>query len=357
MTREKVTSTSETLANQPEEQAPVVTPEIEDGYDSPVKKLVCVACLHPFYISISVYQSLNPTHCNMCSTRILAEYKIKQERKLAEQQREQAEREEKLAGEVYQAISADTNRDSPEVAYVRRLLEHNMKDKKGKLFGYEILLCVPHIFEKDEVRWQCWRVTLTRSVSSKGHMHILVIIIEFNEYSRMILPFDEHYVEHKERSLEEQLEETDRAIEERPAEAFLYRQKASLLGERGQDDEALRCYEKALEIDPLDAHTYDMMGNVLARLDRAGDALMCYEKAISLKPNDANGYNSKARLLENLGRGEEALATLDAFIASYPTNLDGYLNKARLYFRRKEYEKARAVHVEGRIAAGIVEKG
>jgi tetratricopeptide (TPR) repeat protein len=137
----------------------------------------------------------------------------------------------------------------------------------------------------------------------------------------------------------------------------LYWQKASLLGERDQHDEALRCYEKALEIDPLDAHTYDMMGHMLARLDRAGDALMCYEKAMSLKPDDANGYNSKARLLEDLGRGEEALVTLDAFIASYPTDLDGYLNKARLYFGRKEYEMARAVHVEGRLAAGIGEKG
>jgi hypothetical protein len=156
MTREKVTSTSETSANHPEEQAPIVTPEIEDGYDGPVKKLVCVGCLHPFYISTSVYQSLNPTYCNMCSTRMLTEYKAKQQRKLDEQQREQEERESKLAIEIYQAIDADMHRDTSEVARVRRILEFDLRtDKKSTLFGYEILLCHSHIFEKDGVQWPC----------------------------------------------------------------------------------------------------------------------------------------------------------------------------------------------------------
>lgn len=66
---------------QEQEKAPVITPEIEDGYDGVVKRLSCSVCQHVFYVIDADYQALSPTACHDCSTKLLQDHqqRVKEE--------------------------------------------------------------------------------------------------------------------------------------------------------------------------------------------------------------------------------------------------------------------------------------
>ncbi len=44
-----------------------VTPEISDGYEGVVRKLVCLDCQNPFYIAKDDYERIYPQCCHACS--------------------------------------------------------------------------------------------------------------------------------------------------------------------------------------------------------------------------------------------------------------------------------------------------
>ncbi len=324
---------------QPEsEKIPVVTPEIEDGYDGVVKRLVCLGCQRIFYLTDADYQVLHPTHCHMCSQKLVAEYETKRQQEITEQ-------EQKVNGEIILALLADlTKKDTSEEAYVRKLVETNFKtDWK---YGYKMLMCFPS--HTEEMR--AWRVVLTKGEENpKRSIHVRLLLIEFAENSHMYLPYSKSII--YEKSAEAELEEIDRLIEQDPTKAGHYEMKADKLVKLGEDQQALLYYERAMEMAVPDAYRYCRKGDVLARLDRTGEAMDCYEKAISLEPDDVFGYSHKARLLDQLGRGEEALALYDAFIETHSTDLQGYLQKAMWYIKQDKFEEAREIHLQGRLAA------
>jgi len=321
------------------EKVPVVTPEIEDGYDGIVKRLVCLGCQRVFYLTDSDYHSLHPTHCHTCSTKLVAEYEARRQQELAEQ-------EQKAKDEIILAVAADTMiQDTPEEAYVRGLVE--TKFKRDWNYGYKMLLCVPHHTEQ----MKTWSVVLTKQEENpKRSIHIRLLLIEWSKNSHMYLPYSKSI--YYEKSLEAQLEEINGLIEREPTQSRFYEMKADTLVKLGEDQQALFWYNRAMELDAPNAYRYCREGDVLAHLDRAGEAMECYEKAISLEPDGINGYTYKARLLEQVGRDEEALALYDAFITAHPSDLQGYLQKARWFIKHDKFEEARLIHQEGRLASG-----
>jgi tetratricopeptide (TPR) repeat protein len=336
--RKKKSSTSEARINQPVEQIPVVTPEIEDGYNGMVKRLVCLGCQRVFYLTETDYQSLHPTHCHTCSTKLVAEYEARRQQELTEQ-------EQKAKGEIILALLADlAPKDTPEEAFVRGLAETNFK--KDWNYGYHMLLCVPHHTEQ----MRTWHVVLTKEEENpKRSVHIRLLLIEWSKNCHMYLPYSKSI--HYEKSLETRLEEIDRLIEREPTQPGCYDVKADLLVKLGEDQQALLWYDRAMELGTPNAYRYSRKGDVLARLDRAGEAMECYEKAISLEPDGIFGYTHKARLLEQLGRGEEALALYDAFITAHPSDLQGYLQKAMWFTKHDKYDEAHQIHLQGKLAA------
>jgi tetratricopeptide (TPR) repeat protein len=324
--------------DQPVEQIPVVTPEIEDGYNGMVKRLVCLCCQRVFYLTEADYRSLHPTHCHTCSTRLVTEYE-------ARRQQEQTEQEQKAKGEIFLALLADlAKKDTPEEAFVRGLVESNFK--KDWNYGYTMLLCVPCHTEQ----MRMWRVVLTKQEENpKRSIHIRLLLIEWSKNCHMFLPYSKSI--HYERCLEEQLEDIDRLIEQEPTKSGFSEMKADTLVKLGEDQKALLWYDRAMELDIPNAYRYCSKGDVLARLDRAGEAMVCYEKVISLKPDDSIGYARKARLLEQLGREDEALALYDAFIAAHPFDHRGYLEKAMWFINSDKYDEAHQIHLQGKLAA------
>jgi tetratricopeptide (TPR) repeat protein len=338
MVRKKKLSAGEAINEEAVEKAPVITPEIEDGYNGMVKRLVCSACQRVFYLTETDYHSLHPTHCHTCSIKLVAEYEARRQQELTEQ-------EQKAKDEIILAVIADSmKQDTPEEAFVRGLVETNFK--KDWNYGYKMLLCVPH--HTEQIR--TWHVVLTKQEENpKRSIHIRLLLIELSKNCHMYLPYDKSIF--YEKSLEAQLEEIDRLIEREPTKSGYYEMKADTLVKLGEDQQALLWYDRAMELDAPSAYRYCSKGDVLARLDRAGEAMEYYEKVISLEPDDIVGYTHKARLLEQLGRGEEALALYNAFITAHPSDLQGYLQKARWYIKHDKFEEARQIHLQGKLAA------
>jgi hypothetical protein len=72
---------------QAQEKAPVITPEIEDGYAGIVKRLFCSICQHVFYMTDADYQTMPPSVCHDCSMKAFREYEEKQRQELTARER------------------------------------------------------------------------------------------------------------------------------------------------------------------------------------------------------------------------------------------------------------------------------
>ena len=339
MARRKKLSTSETVTDQPVENVPIVTPEIEDGYDGVVKRLVCLDCQRVFYLTDADFQSSHSTYCHACSIKLVAWYEAKRQKEATEQ---------KEKDEIILALVADLQKpleDTPEEAFVRGLVE--TKCKKDWNYGYKMLMC----FSRHDERGRTWDVVLTKDEENpKRSIHVRQLLIEWSENCHMYLPYSKSIFYETDREAVNRVKAMDSAIERHPNEPACYRAKADALVQLGEDQQALQYYDKAIELDASNIFSYCGKGDVLVHLDRAGEAMECYEKAISLEPDDISGYIHKARLLKELGRDEEVLALYDAFIAAHPTSLEGYLQKAMFYISHDKYEEARKIHLEGKLA-------
>jgi tetratricopeptide (TPR) repeat protein len=278
--KNKKPSTNEASINQSVEQIPIVTPEIEDGYNGIVKRLVCLGCQRAFYLTETDDHSFHPTHCHTCSTRLVAECEARWHQELTEQ-------EQKAKDEIILALLADlVKKDTPEEAFVRDLVESNFK--KDWNYGYKMLICVPHHTEQ----MRTWHVVLTKQEENpKRSIHIRLLLIEWSNNCHIYLHYGKSI--YYEKSLEAQLKEIDRLIEREPTKSGFYEMKADTLVKLGEDQQALLWYDRAMELDATNASRYCSKGAVLARLDRAGEAMECYEKVIRLEPDGIVGYTHK----------------------------------------------------------------
>lgn len=128
------------------DKSPVVTPEIEDGYDGVVKRLFCSTCQSVFYVTDADYQAISPMVCHDCSTKLFQDY----QRKRKEQEILRAEMEEK---EKWKKIIELRQREADEElgqTYVRPRVEETI-DKKAWNYGCKLLYCVEHPMEKGQL--------------------------------------------------------------------------------------------------------------------------------------------------------------------------------------------------------------
>jgi len=77
------------------------------------------------------------------------------------------------------------------------------------------------------------------------------------------------------------------AIEASPDSAFLYRERAALEREQGQDDAALADLRRAATLDPSDVDGLAALAGVLAARGELRDALRVYRQAFALDPSEA----------------------------------------------------------------------
>ncbi|GCE04709.1 hypothetical protein KDAU_20380 [Dictyobacter aurantiacus] len=175
--RKPPTTTDEKTLEQ--EKAPVVTPEIEDGYDGIVKRLVCSTCHQTFYVTDADHKVLNPQACHDCSTKIFQDY----QQKLKEQEILKADLEE---AEKWKKILEERERSmyTADEWWVKTHVEEKM-DKKSWNYGYKMLYCEECPCEKGRY----WRVRIYKSDErSRTSTRIHLLLWKWDEHVIMYLP-------------------------------------------------------------------------------------------------------------------------------------------------------------------------
>jgi hypothetical protein len=68
-----------------------VTPELSDGYEGVVRKLVCLDCQKPFYIAKDADERIHPQYCHACSLQRIGVERRRTKKPVPKEALEQAE--------------------------------------------------------------------------------------------------------------------------------------------------------------------------------------------------------------------------------------------------------------------------
>ena len=80
-------------------------------------------------------------------------------------------------------------------------------------------------------------------------------------------------------------------------DAKFYNNRGTVLGEKGQFDQAISDFNRAIEINPRYIKAYNNRGIVYRLKGQYDRAILDFNKAIEINPLDAEGYNNLAWLL------------------------------------------------------------
>ena len=91
-----------------------------------------------------------------------------------------------------------------------------------------------------------------------------------------------------------------------PRDALAWHERATVLAEAGNNDEAARAEREAIRLAPSLPEPHSHLGVLLAGQGRLDDALASFDEAIRLDPNNARAWNNRANVLRARGRRDEA---------------------------------------------------
>ena len=117
-------------------------------------------------------------------------------------------------------------------------------------------------------------------------------------------------------------------------------EKASVLAELEQYDDALSYVERALKINPGYAEGFLNKGNILAKLKKYDDSIFAYKKALSLNENLTDVYLGCANVFRELKRYHEAFATYDRALLIKPNLAGAWNGRGNVFFELKRYDEA-----------------
>lgn len=112
----------------------------------------------------------------------------------------------------------------------------------------------------------------------------------------------------------------DRILEENPAAAITWNNRAILLRRMGHPDQAAASAGRALAINPLYAKAWSNRATALVELGRLDEGLEAAGRALELDPRLAGAYAAKAAALTGLDRREDARACLRNGLRLLPGN-------------------------------------
>ena len=138
---------------------------------------------------------------------------------------------------------------------------------------------------------------------------------------------------------DEALAACDQGIRLDPFDVFLCKDKAELLVQVGQDEDALVVFDQFIERTPESFEGYTWKLHFLAEHKRYADGLAA-EEAFRLEPQDEDILLEQARTLGSLKRFDEALAVCERAIQLAPEKPSVYKRKGDLMTRQKRHEDA-----------------
>lgn len=124
-----------------------------------------------------------------------------------------------------------------------------------------------------------------------------------------------------------------KAIDLKPDFPDAYNNMGVLYSQRGDWDDALKCFSKAVSyvLYQTPHFAYRNMGLVYFKMKDYGRAIEFYKKALSVSPDYVDAYFDLAKTYEILGENEKAILTYDQIKKQAPESLVPYLAQAELY--------------------------
>ena len=128
-----------------------------------------------------------------------------------------------------------------------------------------------------------------------------------------------------------------RAIQRAPKPEYLA-SFATVLQQYGRCDEALNVLDQAIQLRPDDAELWRQRGDIFIQLARLDQALPSFEHALRLNPHNHDALYKSGIVLHKLGRNEEAIACLDLSDSLFPNHAPTLRTRAWVLYCLKRFE-------------------
>ena len=103
---------------------------------------------------------------------------------------------------------------------------------------------------------------------------------------------------------------------------------------------AIGCFQKAIQLRPKDADSYFQLGNTLLTAGKQKEAILSYEKAIDIRPLHSLSHYQLGRALESVESGSEALASYRNAIELDPKMVESYTRIGLVFQSRQQFDMA-----------------
>lgn len=103
------------------------------------------------------------------------------------------------------------------------------------------------------------------------------------------------------------------------------------LQNRGQIDEALKCYIKSIELNPQNADPYTNLGSILQEKEQISEAIKNYEKALQLMPENAAANYNLGSALHKTGQLDKAIPFYKKALQINPNNARAFNNLGTIF--------------------------
>jgi tetratricopeptide (TPR) repeat protein len=114
----------------------------------------------------------------------------------------------------------------------------------------------------------------------------------------------------------------------------------TVLGEKGQIDEAMREFRKAIRLKPDYALAHNNLGSALNRKGQIDEAIGEFQEVIRLKPNYAEAHKNLGMALFRQGQTDEAIRELQAATRLKPDDAEAHHNLGMTLFRQGQIDEA-----------------
>jgi len=100
----------------------------------------------------------------------------------------------------------------------------------------------------------------------------------------------------------------------------------TVLGQRGQMDEAIRQFQEAVRLKPDHANAHCNLGIAFQKTGQTDEAIRQFQEALRLKPDHANAHCNLGIALEKKGQMDEAMRQFQEAIRLEPRHVDAHNN-------------------------------
>jgi len=144
----------------------------------------------------------------------------------------------------------------------------------------------------------------------------------------------------------QQLRWAQAAVSVRPNSKVAWRSLGRAYWDKGQIEDAVRCYKRAVRLDPNDYNSHSQLSAVMLRKHDPEAALEAADRALAINSEYAYAHSARGSVLQRMNRFEEAEAAFDRAIELETKN--GYENHT--FFNNRGYARYTRGNLVGAIA-------